>query len=157
MYNYLYKFLESNNLIYSLQFGFRQNHCTSHALIHLTNKIRELLDKGNFACGIFVDFQKAFDIINHQILIQKLSYYGIRKIANNCFSSYLQNRTQFVDINGLDSDVNAICCGVAQGSILGPLLFLIYINNLHFAINRGRCRELPLLPMQHPKMAHINF
>ena len=60
MYNRLYKFLETNNLIYSLQFGFRQKHLTSHALIHLTDKIREQLDKGNFACGIFVDFQKAF-------------------------------------------------------------------------------------------------
>ena len=134
MYNRLYKFLETNNLIYSLQFGFRQKHSTSHALIHLTDKIREQLDKGNFACGIFVDFQKAFDTVDHQILIQKLNYYGIRGIANNWFSSYLQNRTQFVSINGFDSNVNAICCGVPQGSILGPLLFLIYINDLHFAI-----------------------
>ena len=133
MYNCLYKFLETNNLIYSLQFGLRQKHSTSHALIHLTDKIREQLDKGNFACGIFVDFQKAFDTVDHQILIQKLNYYGIRGIANNWFSSYLQNRTQFVSINGFDSNVNAICCGVPQGSILGPLLFLIYINDLYFA------------------------
>ena len=134
MYNRLYKFLETNNLIYSLQFGFRQKHLTSHALIHLTDKIREQLDKGNFACGIFVDFQNAFDTVDHQILIQKLNYYGIRGIANNWFSSYLQNRTQFVSINGFDSNVNAICCGVPQGSKLGPLLFLIYLNDLHFAI-----------------------
>ena len=117
-----------------MQFGFRQKHSTSHALIHLTDKIREQLHKGNFACGIFVDFQKAFDTVDHQILIQKLNYYGIRGIANNLFSSYLQNRTQFVGINGFDSNVNAICCGVPQGSILRPLLFLIYINDLHFAI-----------------------
>ena len=134
MYNRLYKFLETNNLIYSLQFGFRQKHSTSHALIHLTDKIREQLDKGNFACSVFVDFQKAFDTVDHQILIQKLNFYGIRGIANNQFSSYLQNRTQFVSINGFDSNVNAICCGVLQGSILGPLLFLIYLNDLHFAI-----------------------
>ena len=99
-----------------------------HALIHLTDKIREQLDKGNFACGISVDFQKAFDTVDHQILIQKLNYYGIRGIANNWFSSYLQNRTQFVSINGFGSDVNAICCGVLQGSIIGPPLFLIYIK-----------------------------
>ena len=92
MYNRLYKFLETNNLIYSLQFGFRQKHSTSHALIHLTDKIREQLDKGNFACGIFVDFQKAFDTVDHQILIQKLNYYGIRGIENNWFSSYLLNQ-----------------------------------------------------------------
>ena len=130
----MYNRVETNNLIYSLQFGFRQKHSTSHALIHLTDKIREQLDKGNFACGIFVDFQKAFDTVNHQILIQKLKCYGIRRIANNWFSSYLENRTQFVSINGFDSNVNAICCGVPQGSILEPLLFLIYINDLHFAI-----------------------
>ena len=134
MYNRLYKFLEINNLIYSLQFGFRQKHSTSHALIHLTDKIRDQLDKRNFACGIFVDFQKAFDTVDHQILIQKLNYYGIRGISNNWFSSYLQNRTQFVSIDGFDYNVNAICCGVYQGSILRPLLFLIYINDLHFAI-----------------------
>ena len=128
MYNRLYKFLETNNLINSLQFGFRQKHSTSHALINLNDKIREQLDKGNFACSIFVDFQKAFDTVDHLILIQKLNY-GIRGIANNRFSSYLQDRTQFISINGFDSNVNAICC-----ASLGPLLFLIYMNDLNFAI-----------------------
>ena len=131
MYNV---FLETNNLIYSLQFGFRQKHLTSHALIHPADKIKEQIDKRNFSCGIFVDFQKGFDTVDHQILIQKLNYYGIRGIANNLFSSYLQNRTQFVSINVFDSNVNAICCGVPQHSILGPLLFLIYINDVHFTI-----------------------
>ena len=78
MYNRLYKFLESNKLIYSLQFGFRQNHSTSHALIHLTEEIRKQLDSGNFSCGIFVDFQKAFDTVDHEILLHKLNHYGIR-------------------------------------------------------------------------------
>ena len=132
-YNHLYKFLGTNNLIYSLQFGFTQKRSTSHALIHLTDKIREQVDKGNFAGSIFVDFQEAFDTIDHQILIQKLNY-GMRGIANNRFSSYLQNRTQFVSINSFDFNVNAICCGVPQGSTLGPLLILIYINDLHFVI-----------------------
>ena len=112
MYNRLYKSLETNNLIYSLQVGFRQKHSSSHALIHLTDKIREQLDKRNFACGIFDDAQKAFDAFDHQILIQKLNYHGIRGTENNRFFSYLQNRIQFVSINDIDSDVNAICCGV---------------------------------------------
>ena len=134
MYNRLYKFPETNNLTYNLQFGFKQKLSTSHALIHLIDKIREQLDKGNFACRIFVYFQKGFDTVDHQIVIQKLNYYGIRGIANNWLSSYLQNRTQFVSINGFDSDVNAIFCCVPRGSILGPLLFLMYINDLHFAM-----------------------
>ena len=83
MYNCLYKLLETINLIYSLQFGFRQKYSTSHALIHLNDKIREQLDKGNFACGIFVDFPKTFLSVDHQILNQKLNYHGVREIENN--------------------------------------------------------------------------
>ena len=123
-----------NSVTYDLQFGFRQKYSTSHALIHLTDKIREQLDSGNFACGIFVDLQKAFDTVDHDILIQKLNHYGIRGVANNWFSSYLQNRSQYVSINGFNSKLEHIHCGVPQGSILGPLLFLIYINDLNCAI-----------------------
>ena len=105
MYNRLYKFLETNKLIYSLQFGFRQKHSTSHALIHLTEEIRNQLDSGNFGCGIFVDFQKAFDTVDHDILLKKLNHYGIRGLPNNWFSSYLKNRKQFVSINGYNSEL----------------------------------------------------
>ena len=123
-----------------MQFAFRQNHSTSHTVIQLTEKI-EQLDKGNCACGIFVDFLKAFENVEHQILIQKLDHYCIRGIANNWFSSYHQNRTQFVSISGFDSGVNAICCVVPQGSIQGPLLFLIYINNFYFAMKYCKVRN----------------
>ena len=91
MCNRLYNFLELNSVIYDLQFGFRQTYSTSHALIHLTDKIREQLDSGNFACGIFVDLQKAFAAVDHDIHIKKLNHYGVRRVANNWFSSYLQN------------------------------------------------------------------
>ena len=109
-------------------------HSTIHALIHLTKKIRKQLDCGRYGCGIFVDFQNAFDTVNHTILTQKLNYYGVRGKANNWFSSYLKNRTQFVTINGFNSELKEINCGVPRGSILGPLLFIIYINDLHYSI-----------------------
>ena len=134
MYDCQYQFLESKNLMNDLQFGFWQKHTTSHALIHFTDKIREKLDKGNFGCGIFANFQKAFDTVDCDILIQNLNYYGVRDTAKCRFSSVLKNRTQFVSINGYQFHLHFIRCDVQQGSILGPLLFLIYIHDLHYAI-----------------------
>ena len=91
LYNRLYIFLEMNSVIYDLRLGFRQKYSTSHALIHLTDKIIEQLDSGNFACGIFADIQNAFDTVGHDILIPKLNHFGIRGVANNWLSLYLQN------------------------------------------------------------------
>ena len=100
MFTRVYKFIEKYNCIYDLQFGFRNKHSTNHALINITETIRNALDNDKYACGIFVDLQKAFDTVNHDILIEKLQYYGIRGKTNDWFKSYLTNRKQFVSING---------------------------------------------------------
>ena len=117
MHSRVYKFLTKNNLIYPLQFGFRQQHSTTHALHHLIKSIMNALDDGNFACGIFVDLQKAFDTVDHEILLEKLNHYGIRGLTNNWFKSYLSDRKQYVSINGFDSSLAKITCGVPQGSV----------------------------------------
>ena len=141
IYKRIYNFIEIDECLYPLQFRFRAKHSTTHALINITEKIRSALDQDKFASGIFVDLQKAFDTVNHEILLDKLNYYGFRGIINQWFRSYLQGRKQRVCVNGFVSKVKTIQHGVPQGCVLGPILFLLnglnkyikYSDTFHFA------------------------
>ena len=124
--NRLVSFLEKNKILLKNQFGFRSNHSTDYALLSIIDKIQT-----DFSCGIFLDFSKAFDTVNHKILIEKLDFYGIRGIAKNWSISYLSSRKEYVTINNSSSDLFTIPCGIPRGSVLGPTLLLIYINDFH--------------------------
>ena len=126
MYNRLYKHL----ILYNNQFGFQENHSIDHAIIQLVDQISNSFEKNNFTLGVFMDFSKAFDIVDHVILIKKLDHYGVKGRNLLWFKSYLNNRRQFITHDNSNTSFANISCGVLQGSILGPLLFLLHINDL---------------------------
>jgi hypothetical protein len=122
--------LDRNNLLYVNQFGFQKGKSTEHNLIKAVNYIGELINSGKFCIGVFFDLKKAFDVVSHDILLKKLAKLGIQGVALKWFESYLQNRRQVVDINGNTSTASNIKISVLLGSILGPILFLCFINDL---------------------------
>ena len=130
MYNRLMSFINKHKVLYKYQFGFRKNYSANMALILLVDKITSAIEKGEIVLGVFLDFQKAFDTVNHSILLQKLFKYGIRGTAYLWLQDYIRQRQQFVSFINTESSKTTIKCGVPQGSILGPLLFLLYINDL---------------------------
>ena len=131
MYNHFYRYLTTEKVLYPKQFGFQRGHSTEHATVKLANQIYEPFEKNQYILGVFIDLSKAFETINHSVLIKKLQMYGIRGINLAWFRSYLAARKQYISLgHDLKTGTQNILCGVPQSSILEALPFLLYVNDL---------------------------
>ena len=130
----LYSYLEENNFLTDRQFGFRKSRNTFQTITYITDFIRSAMDRGEYTGAIYVDLKKAFDTVNHATILSKLPVYGINDKELSWFIDYLFNRKHFVEFNTTRSKYQDITCGVPQGSILGPLLFLLLMNDIEHVI-----------------------
>jgi exonuclease III len=140
MHTRLTKFLNDQNFFYKFQFGFRTHLDTKLAISELVNSLQHNIDNGLVSVGVFIDLKKAFDTINHQILLKKLYHYGVRGNVYKWFDSYLKNRKQIVNLGNTNSNILNIETGIPQGSIIGPLLFLVYVNDMVKSIKKGNIK-----------------
>ncbi len=139
MYCRIINFLNKHNVLNQSQHGFRQNHSTNTAIANILNPLTTIIDKHHVAFVLFIDISKAFDSLSHDILLYKLNYYGIRGIAYNWFKSYISNRYHYTDCNYVSSSLSLIRYGIPQGSILGPLLYLLYVNDIFTIDENSSC------------------
>ena len=131
MYTRMMNYIEKHNWIYSSQYGSRKGHSTQHAILDIVNAIQANMNQGLYSCGVFIDLKNVFDTVDRNILRDKLNFYGFPGLINQCFSSYLNNRTQTTQIADHISNKATISFGFPQSSNLGPLLFLLYVNDIH--------------------------
>ena len=136
VFNQVYAYFTNKDLFYNSQYGFRKLHSTEYASLEMVDCISQYLDNGKLPITVYLDLSKAFDTINHEILLKKIKYYGFADTPLKWFESYLHNRQQHVFFNGCYSTPKTLETGVPQGSILEPLLFLIYMNDLKETCNR---------------------